>query len=532
MLFPTASSFRLTSFGTSPRKPSILETRHPCRITSHSIIYFKRKRSSVCEKIISEEIDSNEIICQEDLLLSYEKDTVIKPKIVLILTALVATLSALDRVAMSVAILPMAAEYGLTDVAKGQISSIFSVGYGLGIIPAGLLVSIVSPKIVMGTGVFLWSLATLATPLVASYLPTDIAPLLIVRAVMGLSESVVLPTIQRILLEWVPPERNDSSVAVATVFGGFQFGTILAYALSPNIMELCDGSWKGIFYVYGAIGILWLIPWSLFVPLNKYSTATIGIEKINDKKTTLELRPNGSPLIVSAVSFPTDTIEKKHPSWSNELQGAPFLEMFKSKGVIAIIIAHAANNWGLYSNLAWAPTFYQEQYHLNVHDSALFSILPPVAGAVGGVFAGTVADNLLKQGIDRTFIRKSFQGLALVGPAICLSILTFFISSFHEPITTPFVAQSLLTCTVGLQAFNAAGYGASAQEKAGDKWSGLLYSVTSLPGVIVGSIAVYATGEILDAGLGWDVVFGLNVLIDLIGAVFFILWYDSKKEFE
>lgn len=74
-----------------------------------------------------------------------------------------ACLSALDRVAMSVALIPMSTEFGLTDTIKGSISSFFSIGYGLGIIPAGIILSFASPRIVMSVAVVSWSLATLAT---------------------------------------------------------------------------------------------------------------------------------------------------------------------------------------------------------------------------------------------------------------------------------------------------------------------------------------------------------------------------------
>jgi ACS family sodium-dependent inorganic phosphate cotransporter len=363
---------------------------------------------------------------------------------------------------------------------------------------------------------------------------------------MGFSESVVLPTVQKILFLWVPPQTNETSVTVASVFGGFQVGTILAYALSPSIIDWWNDSWEGIFYVYGTLGFSWLLPWLLWVPHVK------GIIPKNDPNTgegTVLLLDSNSSVgsTISSGSVPSSDTKPQVSNRDTSIINAPFKAMMTSRGVIAMTIAHAANNWGLYTNLAWSPTFYQEQYSLNVHDSAIFSILPSVAGAIGGVVAGTVADSLLKNGADRTAVRKLFQGLALFGAATCLSILTYIISSASAPLVTdiaasdyysintyntPVMAQTLLTCAVGLQSFNAAGYGASAQEKAGDKWAGLLYSVTSLPGVIMGSVAVYATGQILDLGLGWNFVFGLNVIVDIIGAASFLALYDSKKEFD
>ena len=212
------------------------------------------------------------------------------------------------------------------------------------------------------------------------------------------------------------------------------------------------------------------------------------------------------------------------------LKEAPWKKLATSKAVWGMALAHAANNWGLYINLSWTPTFYQEQYGLSIKDSALLSVLPSIAGAAGGLLAGNSADYIIEKiggGIDeRTTVRRIFQAIALLGPALCLFALA------NEMPSAPFAAQLLLTGAVGMQAFNCAGYGAATQEKA-SKWSGLLYSITSLPGVIFGSVGVALTGDILDkTGQDWSSVFGLVAAVDVVGALSFLVLYDSKREFE
>jgi len=74
------------------------------------------------------------------------------------------------------------------------------------------------------------------------------------------------------------------------------------------------------------------------------------------------------------------------------------------------------------------------------------------------------------------------------------------------------------------------------QEKSGERWAGLLYSLTSLPGVLVGSVSVSITGKLLDSmgtnEAGWTAVYQLNAAVCVAGALCFLLLYDSKKEFE
>lgn len=159
-------------------------------------------------------------------------------------------------------------------------------------------------------------------------------------------------------------------------------------------------------------------------------------------------------------------------------------------------------------------------------------VVPSVVGAIGGLSSGTIADRMI-QNLDEasddevTRIRKIFQGIALFGPSLCLAIL-----SSHIP-DEPWVAQILLTGTVGMQSFNAAGYGAANQEKAGEKWTGLLYSITSFPSVMVGTFSVYLTGRVLDlTEQNWSLVFGLNSIVFALGATAFVTLYDSRKEFD
>ena len=454
----------------------------------------------------------------------------------LILLWFIALLSSLDRVAMSVAILPLSQEYHLTDSLKGQIASLFSVGYGLGIIPAGLFAAVASPRLLMAFGISLWSIATLLTPVAAFFITSQplsmndsiitttaivassIFPLLAVRAIMGSAESVVLPTTQKLLANWIPADKKSGAIAV--IFSGFQMGTVGAYLISPFIMDWAGG-WRGLFEIYGLIGLGILIPWMVFAKDGPDSVSSMSLAGYNDldgKKA--------------------DAWEEATATWKT----APWADFIKSPAVCAMTIAHAANNWGLYNSLSWTPTFYAEQYHLDVKDSAFLSILPSVAGAAGGLLAGWASEKILAylseraDGLDEdeckeveriTLVRKAFQGVALLGPAACLLTL-----SSHIP-DQPQVAQALLTGTVGLQAFNSAGYSAATQEKAGTRWSGLLYSVTSLPGVILGSFGVYVTGQILEStDQNWSEVFALNGGIDVIGALAFLILYNAKQEFE
>jgi len=438
-------------------------------------------------------------------------------KTMMILIFIVGSLCSLDRVAMSVALVPMSQEMAISDTVKGSISSFFSVGYGLGILPAGLLLSKLSPRMIMAVGICLWSAGTIMTPY--SVGTGNMSLLLGARTLVGASESVVIPSVQRLLSNWIAPEKK--SFAVAIVFCGFQFGTILAYSLSPQVIDYF-ADWRAVFYLYGGAGLLFLVPWLALAKDSPVSAIEIKTTESN-KDMIIDDVAEGS----SSVS-----IRKNFANVKQIILSAPWKDFKESRAVWAMFFAHAANNWGLYNNLSWTPTFYSEQYGLNVKESAFLLVVPSVAGAIGGLTSGKIADSVIQNlenvtDDDITRVRRLFQGFALLGPAVCLSILA---SNIPEE---PWVAQTLFAAAVGMQSFNAAGYGAANQEKAGAQWTGLLYSITSLPSVIVGTFGVYLTGKILDAtGQNWSYIFGLNAFIYVIGGIVFVNLYDARKEFD
>jgi MFS transporter, ACS family, solute carrier family 17 (sodium-dependent inorganic phosphate cotransporter), other len=479
---------------------------------------------------------------------------------ILALCFCVTLLSALDRVAMSIAILPISAEFGYSETIKGQISSAVSYGYGAAILPIGLAVSVVSTRLLMMVGVFLWSLATLGTPLMAEFSSSGsiLLPLISIRAVMGAAEAVVLPTMQRVLANWVPPEKKATTLAI--ILSGFQLGTVSAYLISPWLLEQMSGldggaadieGWRGMFYIYGIAGLVWLVPWYFLAKDSPSTNSNISAEDCTETLVNTMIEDDASLVFQECPVLDVDGKSTKDNSAGGGntfkriqdiqllVQSAPWSDFLTSRGVWGMTLAHAAKNWELYNLLAWTPTFFNEQYGLNTKESAIYSIAPSICGMIGGLTAGNMADYMLVKLSSgdsdniatetRTNVRKLFQSIALFGPAACL----FLLSYLPEQATT---AQILLGGAVGLQAMDAAGFGAATQEKAGERWAGLLYSLTSLPGVMIGSISVSVTGQILDMmsgeeGSGWTTVFQLNSLVCVAGAFCFLFLYDSKKEF-
>src|ERR1700742_3485128 len=122
----------------------------------------------------------------------------------------VVVINYMDRVALSVAAKPIAAEFGLSPVAMGYLFSSFLWTYVVCLIPIGLVVDKIGAKTIMGAGLALWSLATAFTGLT-----WNLGSILASRLCMGAGEATSYPAGARVIRDWVPEGERGQ---VTTLF--------------------------------------------------------------------------------------------------------------------------------------------------------------------------------------------------------------------------------------------------------------------------------------------------------------------------
>jgi MFS transporter, ACS family, solute carrier family 17 (sodium-dependent inorganic phosphate cotransporter), other len=91
-----------------------------------------------------------------------------------------------DKVNISLAIIPMAQDFGWSPTISGIVQASFFWGYMLSQIPGGYASSRLGGRRVLPAGVGLWSAATAAVPLLAGTIPG----LFVSRSLVGLGEGV------------------------------------------------------------------------------------------------------------------------------------------------------------------------------------------------------------------------------------------------------------------------------------------------------------------------------------------------------
>lgn len=282
----------------------------------------------------------------------------------------------MDRVNMSIAILPMAESFSWSSTTIGLVQSSFFWGYLLTQILGGVWADRFGGKIVLGFGVVWWSIATMITPLAAAM---GLPALLIARACMGVGEGVAMPAMNNLLSRWIPVKERSRSLAL--VYSGMYTGSVLGLGISPQMVN--SYGWSSVFYIFGSIGIAWYIWWV------KRAASS----------------PSEDPLITKEEEryIAENSVVKP------QLKSIPWKLLLSKKPVWALIGSHFCHNWGTFILLTWMPTYYNQVLGLDLKSSGLFSVLPWITMAVSANIGGWIADGLVERGWSVTWVRKLMQ---------------------------------------------------------------------------------------------------------------------------
>ena len=391
---------------------------------------------------------------------------------VLGLCCAIATISSLDRVMMSVAILPMAQEMSYSDTTKGLIAAAFTTGYFLCFLPAGVVAATSSPTITLTVGLIVWSAAQAATP-AAAY--SGLGVLLACRAVMGLGEAATFPSIQAIAARWVPEQYRSRFWGLLTAC--FNLGTVAAYALSPSLIDTYG--WPSAFILYGAAGVGLAALW-----------AVVG----RDEPPSRDDCAGGECPLPGAMEEPpaSSAGEVLAVAWQRA-RALPWSEIASSRPVWAMTAAACASNYFLYFAIAWLPSYFNYVYDLDTAASSSASAIPFTAAALGCAVAGTAADALVSRGVSLTNVRKGMAALSTLGPAAALLALASGADAMSYE-----TAEALFIGGLGLHACHVVGYAVGVQDIS-KKSASLISGAAAGLGVMCGAASQYITGAILDA---------------------------------
>jgi MFS family permease len=396
----------------------------------------------------------------------------------------------IDRVNISVAIIPMAEEFGWDRGTQGLVMSSFFVGYLLTQIAGGWLADRFGGKLVLGVGVLFWSAFTIVTPAAAF---AGLSILLLSRVGMGLGEAVTFPSIYSLFANWLPVTERTRAIGLNA--SAIPLGTVFALILTPIIVIKLGWEWA--FYLFGAVGVLWYVLWHFLAATNP------------------ALHPRMTPAELAVIR--ADQTEESTDS------PPPIRQMLKSKAVWAIIVSHFCSNWGGYVLLSWLPTYFTQGLGVDFAAVGVATMIPAIAAFFFLNIAGWITDKLISAGRNLTRVRKTMQTIGFGGGAIVLALVGYIES----------VPYAIAFMTLGnmVGAFAMGGWGSNHMDIA-PRHAGTLMGITNTAGTVPGIIGVTVSGLILDWTGSWTIVFQLAAAINVFGLVFYLIFANTDKEFD
>jgi MFS transporter, ACS family, D-galactonate transporter len=361
---------------------------------------------------------------------------------ILLLLASSQAIAYIDRVNFAVVAPSLITVYHYTPAEVGVLLSSFNWAFTVSLLAAGPLTDWIRPRRSFPVGVGFWSLATAACSLTTSF-----APLAVLRALVGVGESVMIPSGSRVIRETF--DRQHRAFAVGTFFAGNKVGLTLGIPLAATI--LVQWGWEGVFYITGSLGFLWIAWW-----LAVYRPACDG--------EPVSAQPEAQRTIrwASLLTYPT--------TWGVMLGQAGYLYIY-------------------YVFATWLPGYLVLQRGMSTLTTGVVGMLPFLAGTLCVILGGWAGDRLIAGGRRVTLVRKGFAVGGLLGATI------FTVAGAYTP--DNFWAITFLTLSMASVSFSTAAVNSIPLDVAPPHIVSSLVSLQNFGGNVGGSFAPVVTGLLI-----------------------------------
>jgi len=387
----------------------------------------------------------------------------------------------IDRVNISVTARQMMPAFGLTEQEMGWVFSAFVVGYALFQIPGGWLADRLGARVVLMGALIWWSVCTALTAFVAASPLAEmigiVGALLFVRFALGLGEAVALPSFNRAVANWMPPDSRGLGIGIA--IGGIGLGSALTPPLAAWVMV--NWGWQTVFYLSAAVGLVMGLLWW----------------------TLARDRPDQHPWAHHSAAL-TDS------EWSDRGPTHFWRSLFKQPTIWWLVCSYSCLGYVAYVYLSWFYLYLVNVRGFDALQGGLYASAPFWAILIGCPLGGWATDRWsARQGVARGRLLAGMSGMAGAGCAIAAG--AFADSSL--------VAIASLSIGAGCLYFAVGAYWASTSDLSkahAGALSGLMNTGANLGGALSPSLTPWMAAQ-----WGWPIALAVAGAVALVGAV---LW--------
>jgi sugar phosphate permease len=386
----------------------------------------------------------------------------------------------LDRSTLSFANHSISEEMHLSASQMGILLSAFSLPYAFAQLPMGVLLDRLGARVMLGFGMLLWSAAQFAGGLVQT-----VNQFFLARFVLGIGEAPAFPAGAKVFSEWFAIRERGRPT------GMFTASTTIAPALAPPLLTwlMLAFGWRGMFVAMGGLGILAAIGW---------------IALYRDRRAVA--------LESGEVDYLSDG--DKASAEERKVTGAEWSGLLAKRTTWGILFGWMGVIYMVWLYLTWLPGYLEKERGVTLAQAGWMVIAPYVAGTVGQLSSGFIADSLLARGMTPIASRKW---------PICIGLI--FAALFTVPAAyTPSLALALVYISLAMFFVNlSSGAGwALVSVSAPRRLVATLGSFMNFGGYLGASAAPVITGFMVDKTGSFVPAFVIAAAVALAGALVYL----------
>ena len=362
----------------------------------------------------------------------------------------------LDRSTLSIANHSVSGELGLSASQMGLLLSAFSFSYAFAQLPMGALLDRFGARLMLGVGMFVWSVAQLFGGFVQT-----LQQFLVARIFLGIGEAPQFPAGAKVVSEWYSLRERGRPTGI------FITSSTIGPALAPPILTglLLAFGWRWMFIVMGVMGIAVAVSWYL-------------------------VYRNRREVVLAPAEVAHLTEEEPHARAERRMTGAEWRGLFASRTTWGMIFGFMGVIYMVWLYLTWLPAYLEHERHLSIAKTGWVVSIPYLFGTLGMLSSGFVADGLMARGIAPIRSRKW---------PICTGLI--FAAVFTVPAAyTPNTTLAIVYLSLAMYFINMASGGAWAlvSVAAPRHLVASLGSIQNFGGYFGGSFAPFITGVVVE----------------------------------
>lgn len=387
-------------------------------------------------------------------------------------------------------------DFGLNNIVLGTISTAFLLGYAFSQMPAGWMAAKFGPRKTLTAGVMLWAVVAATTAMLSPGIGHALAILLLLRFLLGVGEAVMYPSANQFVARWIP--TNERGKINGLIFAGVGAGT----GLTPPIVNwiITHHGWHAAFGVSAGLfligGIVWLV----------FSRDTPG-ESALVSASELALIEAGIPASAPAHPKATESElpEVGMPGTQNTVAWGA---IFRRPDLLTLAISYFCFGYISWIFFAWFFQYMVQARGVDLKQSAIFTMLPPLSMMVCCLIGGVISDKLTKS-----------HGLRAgrCWPGIFAMLLTAIFLMVGSRVDSPSVAAIVLAGGAGALYLAQSSYWSVSADIAGRSsgvFSGLVNMGAQLGGATTASLTPWIARE-----FGWTTAFAVAAGLAVVGSV-------------